>query len=68
MRRAADLTDVTWITSPYSGSDGGQCVTVGVAGAEGVPVRDSKDPAGPALCFPRAEWSAFLDTVRDDAR
>ncbi len=27
-------------------------------------MRDSKDPAGPVLAFPRAEWRAFLGDVR----
>jgi len=27
-------------------------------------VRDSKDPAGPVLIFPRTEWAAFTAGVR----
>jgi hypothetical protein len=27
-------------------------------------VRDSKDPAGPALVFPAAAWTAFVDAVK----
>ncbi|MFI9329796.1 DUF397 domain-containing protein [Kitasatospora sp. NPDC052868] len=29
-----------------------------------VPVRDSKDPSGPALVFASAAWSAFLASLR----
>ncbi|MFF2039933.1 DUF397 domain-containing protein [Kitasatospora sp. NPDC058170] len=29
-----------------------------------VPVRDSKDPDGPALVFPASAWRAFVDAVR----
>ncbi|MET8540922.1 DUF397 domain-containing protein [Kitasatospora sp. NPDC004799] len=29
-----------------------------------VPVRDSKDPHGPALVFSSSSWSAFIDAVR----
>ncbi|MFF2117109.1 DUF397 domain-containing protein [Kitasatospora sp. NPDC058184] len=29
-----------------------------------VPVRDSKDPHGPALVFPAAAWEAFVKAVR----
>ncbi|MGW3232387.1 DUF397 domain-containing protein [Kitasatospora sp. NPDC001095] len=29
-----------------------------------VPVRDSKDPQGPALVFPAAAWEAFVEAVR----
>ncbi|MFD7450866.1 DUF397 domain-containing protein [Kitasatospora sp. NPDC059827] len=54
---------ITWRKSSYS-SDGGQCVEVadGVRGV--VPVRDSKDPHGPALVFPIAAWQAFVAAVR----
>ncbi|MFD5467847.1 DUF397 domain-containing protein [Kitasatospora sp. NPDC127059] len=29
-----------------------------------VPVRDSKDPQGPALVFPAEAWQSFLGAVR----
>ncbi|WP_348534156.1 DUF397 domain-containing protein [Kitasatospora sp. MAA19] len=29
-----------------------------------VPVRDSKDPSGPALLFPASSWEAFIAAVR----
>ncbi|WP_237404655.1 DUF397 domain-containing protein [Streptomyces sp. SN-593] len=31
-----------------------------------VPVRDSKDPGGPALAFTPAEWSSFVTALRAD--
>ncbi|WP_236719173.1 DUF397 domain-containing protein [Wenjunlia vitaminophila] len=31
-----------------------------------VPVRDSKDPGGPALIFDRVAWSSFVSAVRRD--
>lgn len=40
------------------------CVEVAVR-ADGVGVRDSKDPDGPVLEFTAAEWAAFLAGVRD---
>ncbi|MFD4395190.1 DUF397 domain-containing protein [Kitasatospora sp. NPDC058478] len=30
-----------------------------------IPVRDSKDPHGPALVFPAAAWEAFVSAVRE---
>ncbi|MFG2916743.1 DUF397 domain-containing protein [Kitasatospora sp. NPDC048298] len=30
-----------------------------------VPVRDSKDPQGPALVFPAVAWEAFVAAVRE---
>ncbi|MGP8300278.1 DUF397 domain-containing protein [Streptomyces inhibens] len=32
----------------------------------GVPVRDSKNPHGPALVFQGAAWSSFVAAVRDE--
>ncbi|MFI0710882.1 DUF397 domain-containing protein [Streptomyces inhibens] len=29
-----------------------------------VPVRDSKDPHGPALFFPAVDWSSFVSAVK----
>ncbi|MFD7581431.1 DUF397 domain-containing protein [Kitasatospora sp. NPDC059817] len=54
-----------WFKSSYS-SNGGECVEVtGSLVAEGaVPVRDSKDPEGPALMFPASAWSSFVAAVR----
>ncbi|MEU7045353.1 DUF397 domain-containing protein [Streptomyces varsoviensis] len=52
---------VTWVKSSYSGSNGGNCVEVGRGGGiRGVPVRDSKDPQGPAIVCSRAAWASFV--------
>ncbi|MFI0718368.1 DUF397 domain-containing protein [Streptomyces sp. NPDC021224] len=53
-----------WRTSSYSNSDGGNCVEVadGLTGI--VPVRDSKDPEGPALVFGADAWVAFVGAVK----
>ncbi|WP_459649399.1 DUF397 domain-containing protein [Kitasatospora sp. Ki12] len=29
-----------------------------------VPVRDSKDPSGPALAFPTDAWTAFVTAIK----
>ncbi|MFJ6621959.1 DUF397 domain-containing protein [Kitasatospora sp. NPDC091335] len=52
-----------WRKSSYSGS-GGQCIEVadGIPGL--MPVRDSKDPDGPALAFLSPSWQAFVTAVR----
>ncbi|GAA0940027.1 DUF397 domain-containing protein [Virgisporangium aurantiacum] len=41
----------------------GQCVECADLGAR-VALRDSKDPAGPALVFNRAGWRAFVDGTK----
>ncbi|MFE5972500.1 DUF397 domain-containing protein [Streptomyces sp. NPDC056460] len=55
-----DFTDAAWRKSSYSDGDGGNCLEVldGVTGV--VPVRDSKNPTGPALLVPTAVWTAFV--------
>ncbi|MFC4032751.1 DUF397 domain-containing protein [Streptomyces polygonati] len=59
-----DLSAAEWRKSSYSNSDGGDCVEV-AAGYPGViPVRDSKDPQGPALVFVASSWSAFVADVK----
>lgn len=56
-----DLTSVQWRKSSYS-SGNGQCVEVALA--QGVmAIRDSKNPAGPALVFDHDTWSAFVRGV-----
>ncbi|MFG2908470.1 DUF397 domain-containing protein [Kitasatospora sp. NPDC048286] len=58
-----DLTHAGWRKSTYSGGSNG-CVEV-ADGFNGVmPVRDSKDPSGPALLFPSAAWQSFVTAVR----
>ncbi|BAJ28137.1 MULTISPECIES: DUF397 domain-containing protein [Kitasatospora] len=55
-----DHADLRWVKSSYS-DNGGDCVEVAL-GAHPVvmPVRDSKDPAGPVLVFPTAAWTSFV--------
>ncbi|MFJ9520851.1 DUF397 domain-containing protein [Kitasatospora sp. NPDC101801] len=57
-----DLTNAEWQKSSYSNTDGGNCVepALNFAASHGlVPVRDSKDPNGPALVFTADQWAAF---------
>ncbi len=54
---------VTWRTSSYSGTNGGQCVEVG-NDARLIVVRDSKDPDGSVLAFAADTWAAFAERVK----
>ncbi|MEK2478146.1 MULTISPECIES: DUF397 domain-containing protein [Streptomyces] len=59
------LTTATWRKSSYSNGDGADCIEVVDTLPGLVPVRDSKDPHGPALVFPVAGWSAFVGAVKN---
>jgi hypothetical protein len=54
-----------WRKSSYSGDNGGDCVEVAGNLPGVVAVRDSKDPAGPALVFTRDEWAEFMAAIKD---
>ncbi|MGO4430993.1 DUF397 domain-containing protein [Streptomyces sp. MCAF7] len=67
MSSIPDLSGVIWVKSSYSGGNEGQCVEFapGIATTAGVvPVRDSKNPAGPALVFSADAWGSFTAAVR----
>ncbi|WP_097912382.1 MULTISPECIES: DUF397 domain-containing protein [unclassified Streptomyces] len=63
--RSINLTDATWHKSSYSNQDGGACVEVADGFTAVVPVRDSKNPSGPALTFAASGWSSFVSAVRN---
>ncbi len=58
-----DLTAAAWRSSSYSNQEGGDCVEVADGFPGVVPVRDSKNPHGPALVLPAAAWTAFVEAV-----
>lgn len=58
-----ELADAAWFKSSYS-SNAGECVEVAWLGVDGVGVRDSKHPTGPALVFAPGEWASFTDRLR----
>ncbi|PVD03337.1 DUF397 domain-containing protein [Streptomyces sp. CS147] len=57
------MTAAAWRSSSYSNQEGGDCVQVADGFPGVVPVRDSKNPTGPALVVPAAAWSAFVEAV-----
>ncbi|CCH19430.1 DUF397 domain-containing protein [Micromonospora lupini] len=60
----ADLTDAQWRKSTRSGSNGGDCVEVADNLPGLVAVRDSKEPAGPALTFSPTAWASFVQATK----
>jgi hypothetical protein len=63
--RPFDASHVTWRKSSRSKGASDQTNCVEVAGLAGrVAMRDSKNPTGAALALPRAQWRAFLASIR----
>lgn len=54
----------TWRKSSFSDGGNGGCVEVAWPEPQ-VAVRDSKNPSGPTLTFPQANWSACLRSAAD---
>ena len=58
-----DLSRAEWRKSSYS-SQNGACVEVATNLPGTVAIRDSKDPGGPGLLVPAAEWRAFVRSLK----
>lgn len=60
----SSATGFAWTKSSYSGGNG-NCVEVAHGAIPAaLPVRDSKQPAGPAVVFADTAWGCFVDAVR----
>ena len=63
MTEPVDLSSAAWFKSSHS-QNGGTCVEVAPNFPGVVPVRDSKNPEGPALVFSADAFAAFVGSVR----
>ena len=57
-----DLPFGAWRKSTHSGS--GNCIETAPV-PDGMAVRDSANPYGPALAFTRHAWTTFTTTLKD---
>ncbi|MGK4584147.1 DUF397 domain-containing protein [Kitasatospora sp. HPMI-4] len=63
MREDIDLSGASWFKSSYSGN-GGQCIEIAPGYTGVIPVRDSKEPEGPAPVFSADAFAAFVAGVK----
>ncbi|MFD3732573.1 DUF397 domain-containing protein [Streptomyces sp. NPDC058632] len=63
-----DPNGAAWRKSSYSNQEGGDCVEVADGFRTVVPVRDSKAPHGPTVCFEAASWTAFTGELKAGGR
>ncbi|MFJ9182045.1 MULTISPECIES: DUF397 domain-containing protein [Streptomyces] len=64
MTHSPELSTAHWRSSSYSNSNGGECVEISDDFPGLVPVRDSKNPTGPALVLQATAWDAFVSSVK----
>jgi Domain of unknown function (DUF397) len=60
----ASALPVTWRKASYSSTNGGDCIELGEGLVDVTPVRDSKDPHGPALLFTTEAVASFVAAVK----
>ncbi|MFI6682433.1 DUF397 domain-containing protein [Streptomyces sp. NPDC050485] len=54
----------TWRKSTYSGGTSGECLEFSDSCSACIPVRDSKNPTGPAVVFGPGAWTSFVGAVK----
>ncbi|MFE7318843.1 DUF397 domain-containing protein [Streptomyces sp. NPDC057555] len=64
MRHNPELSTARWRKSSYSNPNGGNCVEISEDFPGIVPVRDSKNPEGPALVVPTTSWATFVQMLK----
>ncbi|MGW3293958.1 DUF397 domain-containing protein [Streptomyces xiamenensis] len=55
----------TWRKSSYSENGEGGCIEVADGHPGVMPVRDSKNPTGPAIVFPTSHWGCFVSAAKN---
>ncbi|ROQ69544.1 uncharacterized protein DUF397 [Streptomyces sp. 840.1] len=64
MNHSPELSTARWRSSSYSNSNGGECIEISDDFPGVVPVRDSKNAAGPAIVVEASAWGAFVSSLK----
>ncbi|MFD7867253.1 DUF397 domain-containing protein [Streptomyces sp. NPDC059783] len=64
MPHSPQLSSARWRRSSYSNTNGGECVEISNDFPGLVPVRDSKNPTGPALVIEAGAWGDFVSSLK----
>ncbi len=68
MRGSSDYAEAAWRKSTYSGGESGDCLEVNQTHpTTHIPVRDSKNPTGPAIPFTPTAWTTFVTALQGGA-
>jgi len=57
-------SNLAWVKSSYSGSQGGNCVEAAADGHGRVLVRDTKNREGAVLQFGEGSWQRFANSLK----
>ncbi|MYV51205.1 DUF397 domain-containing protein [Streptomyces sp. SID3212] len=60
MSTTPKLVHTVWVKSSFSGTGGNNCLEWAPSHRDLIPVRDSKNPTGPALLLTPTAWSTFV--------
>ncbi|MFJ2646186.1 DUF397 domain-containing protein [Streptomyces sp. NPDC087420] len=60
MSNTPDLAHAKWVKSSFSGNGGDNCLEWAPTHRNLIPVRDSKNPSGPALLLTPTAWATFV--------
>lgn len=68
MSTSIDLSTAVWRKSSFSDGGPNNCLEVADQFPGLIPVRDSKNPTGPALVITASAWATFIRSVRKTNR
>ena len=55
--------NLVWRKASYSSGQGGNCVEIAALPANGMAIRDSKDPNGPVISLTTGQWAELVKSL-----